>query len=422
MTPQFLLCERLAELRRTIEDSSLDAAPSALGFASRMHHACPGLLDWDIPSITIEDALDAARYGGIPAIARAGYLLAQTDNRGAAQYGQGFLGEIARLRGRPGAVTGQILGDDLALLGIADGLNWIGGAMNAADARRWLASCVDATQASHHWTGRARLLAADLMDGRGRLKVAAPTGDVDAEALEHALRKVWPLALRLAPVPSDEQRIGSMTDLLRREAPVTGELERAVAWSLSISALAGEAATALVPTVDEVAAILRATQGALKRWPWEDDGPRGKLGARWLIDREAHVQAFLYAILYPRFGAALADEQYTATTGLVQPRIDFGIRDLKLVIEAKVVRNWSEASKVETEIREDCVRYFERPEEWSRMIVYIYDDADRSQAERYDSLRDALKRYDARILDVIFVRRPSALPSRARRVVTEASQ
>lgn len=412
MTPQALLADRLAELRRAIASSAQEAAPSALGFAERLHRGGDVATDWMLPTASIADVLEAARYGGVPAIAYAGYVLAHSDDATAATNAGPFLDEIARLRGRPGAATGQMLADDIALLGVADGLNRIRDLADARDARTWLAAYADSWSGPPHWTSRARLLAADLMDGRGRLKAAAMGGDVDAQALELALRRVWPLAATLSPVPSDDQRIATMTELLRRTAPVAGELERAATWSVGLAVLSGEAAVSLVPTVDEVVTILRATQGALKRWPWEDDGAR-RQGARWLIDREAHVQAFLYAILYPRFGASLCDERYTASTGIVQPRIDFGIRDLKLVIEAKVVRNWAEAAKIETEIREDCVRYFERPEEWNRMVAYIYDDADSSQPERWDSLRDALRRHDTRIIDVVFVRRPSSLPPRS---------
>lgn len=61
--------------------------------------------------------------------------------------------------------------------------------MHVADARRWLPTCVDATKGPRHWTTRARLLAADLMDGQGRFKASSPSEDVDAAALNTLFAK-----------------------------------------------------------------------------------------------------------------------------------------------------------------------------------------------------------------------------------------
>jgi len=47
--------------------------------------------------------------------------------------------------------------------------------------------------------------------------------------------------------------------------------------------------------------------------------------------------------------------------------------------------------------------------------VYVYDDCDRHTPENYTLLRDALKSRDPRIEDVVIVRRPSVIPSRADR-------
>ena len=413
MRPQALLSGRMAELREAIEASLSDAATVSLGFIARLEGAASTFVG--VPKTSIEQVLASAKYEGVPGLARAGYVLAAADDKGFAEHAPAFLAEVERVRGRPGAVSGEILKDDIALLGIADGLARAADRPEAATAKEWLAAAADAQGSSGHWTYRARLLAADLMDGMGRLRAAVPEEDVDAAALELCLRRTWPLATRLSPPPSDESRFATTTKLLGESTPLTGELERAAVWLLALGALIGEAAASLVPTADAVVAILRATQGSFKRWPWEEAGSRHRRSARWLIDSEAHVQALLYAILYPHFGASLTDERYVDSSGTVQPRIDFGIRDLKLVIEVKVVRNWSDAKKIEAEVREDCGHYFEEPDKWERMVVYVYDDADRSEPERWYSLRDALMRFDRRIVEVVIVQRPSCLPPRAER-------
>ena len=78
-----------------------------------------------------------------------------------------------------------------------------------------------------------------------------------------------------------------------------------------------------------------------------------------------------------------------------------------------VIRIVPAASAIEAEVREDCGHYFEELNKWERMVVYVYDDADRSEPERWYSLRDALMRFDRRIVEVLIVQRPSCLPPRA---------
>jgi hypothetical protein len=49
------------------------------------------------------------------------------------------------------------------------------------------------------------------------------------------------------------------------------------------------------------------------------------------------------------------------------------------------------------------------------MIVYIYDDSDRPEPEKYPAICDALKRRSERIVDVVVVQRPSMIPDRDHR-------
>lgn len=207
-----------------------------------------------------------------------------------------------------------------------------------------------------------------------------------------------------------------MADLLLGDLPIHGELDRAAVWIGALRALVGEAATVLVPGVDEVVRILKATQGGLKRWVWEQKPRRAQtLPVRWLIDDEAHVQAFLWAALYPLFGAELRDEQYLPGYGQLQPRYDFGVTNLKLIVEVKLIRTRVDFKKVEEEIAGDADIYFSDPNRFDRMVAYVYDDCDIHYPELYDGLRNALIARDSHIIDVVIVRRPSMIPGRLER-------
>ena len=120
-------------------------------------------------------------------------------------------------------------------------------------------------------------------------------------------------------------------------------------------------------------------------------------------------------MLYPAFGDQLRDEQYLPGFGLKQPRYDFGIIALKLIIEVKVLRVPGDFKEVEEQIAGDTGLYFSDPARFDKMVVYIYDDCDAHQPERYASLRAAILQRDARVRAVVIVRRPGMMPDRNQR-------
>jgi hypothetical protein len=66
-----------------------------------------------------------------------------------------------------------------------------------------------------------------------------------------------------------------------------------------LDVLIDEIAASAVPDANQVARILAATQGSFRRWRWEEKATRkGVMPARWLIDKEADIQAFLLDLLY----------------------------------------------------------------------------------------------------------------------------
>ena len=137
--------------------------------------------------------------------------------------------------------------------------------------------------------------------------------------------------------------------------------------------------------------------------------------ARWLIDKEPDVQALLLAVLYPHFVDQLEDEQYLQGFGLRQGRFDFAVTSLGVIVEVKVMRSTADVHDIEAAIAEDLALYFKDGNPFKTMIVYIYDDSDRPEPEKYPTICDALKRRSERIIEVIVVQRPSMIPNRGNR-------
>jgi hypothetical protein len=412
LTPAALLGARLAELAAVVAESEPGAGAASRGFAHRLR----GAACEDAPAL-IEQALAAAAYGGIPDVAFAGFLLGADGGTPEPASLDAFARAVERIRGRPRAGRDPLAGDDIALLGIGEGLARLAAEGRAlAGAAEWLTGIADGPASGPEWTRRARTLAADRLDGRGRLRADVDIADVDAFALDLCLRRAWPARFQGTGQPGRAAQQDLLARLLVEPAPVVGELERGAVWLTAANTLVQAAVLDLVPDVDRVVDLLERTQGALRRWVWDEKAARqGVAPARWLIDSEAHVQAFLWAMLYPAFGDQLRDEQYLPGFGQKQPRYDFGIIALKLIIEVKVLRTPGDFKEVEEQIAGDTGLYFSDPARFDKMVVYIYDDCDAHQPERYASLRTAIVQRDARVRAVVIVRRPGMIPDRNQR-------
>lgn len=401
-----LLDTKIATLEGVIKRSLALSSDTSIGFAETVLQSRSGLFD------EIGGAASDLHYGGIPALARAGFLACSRADFDT----EGFARAVDRLRGRPSGGREQLRDDDLAVLGIAAGIVAINNTDGEAKNRRaWLLAIASETAEPNVWSHRARMLAADLLDSAGRMR-ADPRGSPDALAADLVLRNAWPTAFAsVAPITA-EQRRQLMEALLSTPLPTDGELERAAVWLAALTLLVRKVSAELVPDVDTLLETLKATQSALRRWVWDAKPNRSGIApARWLIDSEAHVQAFLWAILEPRFGDQLVDEQYLPGYGQKQPRFDFGVTGLKTIVEVKIARSVSDFTKIEEEVAGDLGVYFSDLARYDRMAVYVYDDSDLAHAERYDTLCSALMQRDARIKDVIVVRRPGMIPGRSKR-------
>jgi hypothetical protein len=404
VTSATILEARIDALAANVRSSWAFASDTSIGFAQAI---LVGIAD-NVPAS--EPVGDQLTYGGIPAVARVGF---QASIHAADFDAASFLQGVDRISGRPKNGREQLRHDDIAMLGIANGLSRCDGSDSAtADRKRWLLEIIAET--GHHvaWSLRARQLAGDLLDGAGRLR-ADTTDDPNARALDLVLRNAWPQPYHRTSLIGAEERREILSALLTTKAPPDGELERNTVWLASLHLLAKRMASEIVPDFNTLVEALKATQSALRRWVWDERPNRSGIGpARWLIDDESHVQAFLWAILEPRFGDQLVDEQYLPGYGLKQARFDFGLTNLKTIVEVKIARKAGDFSKIEEEVAGDLGLYFSQPERFDRMVVYIYDDSDRPHAEHYDTLRSALKQRDTRIVDVIVVLRPGKLPNR----------
>ena len=409
-------------LRRIVREGFDDAPAQVQGFVTRVLRRENRHLD-DAPLYRerpLEENLNAVRFDGYPALARAGYGLAGSEGAMVdVNLVNGFVQCIEQQRGRPPPRQIEIAHDALALLGIADGLRAAGqrgdvDGRRLEAARNWTRELLDQHGGSDLRLIRARRLASDLLDEQGRFgqRLVRLTETHEA-ALDLCLWRGWSDVLRNVDHPDAEWRRDLFKRLLTTQAPVEREVLQAATWLCALDVLTTEIARIAVPDGNQVARILAETQGSFRRWRWEDPPKRRKvIPSRWIIDNEADVQAFLLAVLYPYFVEDLEDEQYLQGFGLRQGRFDFAITSVGLIVEVKVMRTTGDIDSIEVEIADDLALYFKPGNPFSTMIVYIYDDRDLPEPERYPAIRDALRRRSDRIVDVVIVQGPSMIPDR----------
>jgi hypothetical protein len=422
MSTDDALASRLAFLRGIIRRGFDDAPEQIQGFLIRTLATEPSP-SRDLPLFpepSLEACFDAARFGGYPSLARAGFRLAHQIAQGIdAVSGRIFLQCIDRQRGRPAYSQAELAGDAIALLGIADGLHTIdlGECAAVQEARSWLHSIIDQHGGFDARLNRARLLAGDILDGQGRFgRTLAYSNDLRIAALDLCLWNSWSDILEGVEHPDAANRQQLFKRLISEPPPAEGEVLHAAAWLTALDVLTAEFAASMVPDTHQVSRILAATQGSFRRWRWEDQPTRrGVMPTRWLIDKEADIQAFLLAVLYPYFRSQLQDEQYLRGFGLRQGRFDFAITSLRLIVEVKILRTSADINDLEAQIADDLSLYFKDSNPFDSMIVYVYDDRDVREPERYTAICDALKRRSDRIINVIIIERPSMIPGRANR-------
>lgn len=416
-----ILAGRLGVLRDIVQAGFASAPEQVQGFVARVLGVSADLPQ--LPVLSLDDCLNAARFGGYPSLARFGYCLGRGGGVPPdAEAARTYLNAVQRQRERSAHSQAELAGDAIALLGLADGLRALGQLALMPDvvaqASSWVRNLLDQYGGSDPRLGGARLLAGDLLDGQGRLgRHLAQTQDLRTAALDLCLWRTWSEVLDTMEHPDAPTRRGLFKRLLSEELPAEGEILHAASWLSALDFLTAELAAAMVPDAHHVVRILAATQGSFRRWRWEEKATRkGVQPARWLIEKEADVQAFLLAVLYPYFREQLEDERYLSGFGLRQGRFDFAITSLRLIVEVKVLRTAADIKDLEAQIADDLSLYFKPSNPFESMVVYIYDDRDAPEPENYPAIRDAIRRRSERIVDVVIVQRPSMIPDRASRV------
>lgn len=417
MTGGELLNSRREALLNVVRNSYQEAAAHSVGFCRRiLDELNPDDLPAGVPD---EHTLTPAtiQYAGYPAVAFLGFQLDKAKSL-EDEVVHAFEAGLARLRSRTPSQLHDLAEDDVAVLGIACGIARLRGANHTSveDAGAWLINLVKGAPDNNLWTSRLRALAEELLDPKGLLRVSPDLDDLDEAALEIALNAVWPAAFQSATWLTPGSQANLLRYLLTEEAPLLGELERSAVWLKALDVIVTNTCQAFVPTISETVRLLNRIQHGLKRWVWKENPSRkGAPPSRWLIDNEYDVQAMLWAILYPVYGPDLVDETYLEAWGFKQPRVDLGIKRLKLIIEVKFAREPNDFKEFEEQVAGDLGIYFKNTEQFDTMVVVVYDDCDVAPLEQYESLRNALTQRD-RIEEVIFIRRPSMIPGRKQRL------
>lgn len=163
-------------------------------------------------------------------------------------------------------------------------------------------------------------------------------------------------------------------------------------------------------TPETVAQLLAEAPRALQQWPWEDrPKTKNSRAAKWHVDNEYHVQALLWAMLAPVF-PDLRREEYAPQVGPIQPRVDFGIPSLRLLIEAKFARTRSALKETVNEIAQDNSNYFTTPGPYDRLLVFVWDNG--AHSEDHAIVREGMRKYD-RVVDAVIVSRPGHMTEAA---------
>lgn len=259
----------------------------------------------------------------------------------------------------------------------------------AARERPWLAAWHDQVLA------RATTVHPEWLAGGGR--VARGEVSICAPELRVAL------ASRGIATSADADAHAVLTGLLRGELPEDAFHAQVLLTALDWTRRAAPVVLPGQATGETVARLLAEAPRALQQWPWEDK-PKTKnsRAAKWHVDNEYHVQALLWAMLAPIF-TDLRREEYAPQVGPIQPRIDFGIPSLKLVIEAKFARTRAALKAMVNEIAQDHSTYFTSSSPYEKLIVFIWDNAGHS--EDYADIRDGMRKFD-RVVDAVIVSRP----------------
>jgi hypothetical protein len=380
MNGEDILASRITKLRTIVKESFITANEQSQGFALRILGTETPFKSEDSLQFDLATASLSAHYGGVPTAAYLGYGISHLSASNLSQEIYDKCWEtIKRLYCRSGSALDEFIHDDVSVLGVVDGVLTLNKWGIVDDGfRSWLAQLIERDRTIDSWSGRLWSLSAELLEERGRLQTRLAQEDLFTLALDLCPQHCWPQVYKQSATLDQSTQQLLMKTLLIESPPEVGDLERSVIWLQSLTLLAQQTVVSLLPSVSDTARILRNTQAALKRWVWDEKSKRKNVSpAHWLIDDEYHVQSLLWAMLYPIFKEQLVDEIVLPGYGQLQPRADFGIVNLKLIVEVKILRTKADFTNFEEQIAGDLGLHFSEPDRFDRMIAYFYDDCDK---------------------------------------------
>lgn len=240
-------------LINVIRKSINDAEPHSTTFIFRI------LGSWSVLEISIQPNIDTlsgeTAYAGYPQVAGLGFLIG-AGNPLSEIHESDFLTGIIRLMSRSDKGLEPFAIDDVAVLGIADGLAKANNldVKNEIDAaKRWLANIVNKSIKTSLWTNRLRDLAGDLLDDRGRLRTSPDSNDICAKSLEVVLRNTWQEQYKSVPLPPKEFHVQLLRELLMTLPPAAGDLEKAAVWLRALDLLINKVAESFFSQPDREA-------------------------------------------------------------------------------------------------------------------------------------------------------------------------
>lgn len=348
----------------------------------------------------LQDAKPWVRPDGLPqysSVAEAAIACATgSDEQARLYFGDGMQWLQRRRFFAPGQ-SKSLEADPLACLAIAVG----GAAIIDQAALRWLATFVDQALAEEQDPRRLDVF---------RLASAVAKGD---DLSWSALPPLLAVACghKLQRRATTEQQKQALKIVLSPDGP---DLEWAIFYESALRVIfAMEAAIDVAqPTIDQVGELLRRIPAALKRWPWEDKAKtqhRDVTAQRWDIQHEYHVQSLIWAVLRPVF-PGLEDEENLPSLGHKHPRADLLVPALRLVIEAKYLREATQVAraKVIEEIAADTAIYRTANSGYDSMITFIWDA---TGSNHHHAELEAGIRQLTGIVDVVIISRPGGWKS-----------
>ncbi len=328
--------------------------------------------------------------------AAAGYKLASFSKAPGLE--EEFRAGVAQLSGRTYFAPGRAPRfeiDGIAMFGIALGYQSLG---SSKDETRWLVNCLEQSSealSDDPWQCSFVLL------GLNTLNDSEDFSDIDP---------VMTVAIKAAMslTPTEEEYAAGWAHLLANVAEE--EVSKVSAYQAVYEACA--AALARLPFhgagVAELIEILVGVSESMSHWTYEmTRRVKNVEPKRWEIDHEYHVQNLLWTILRPVF-PDLIDEETLKKLGHKSARFDLGVPSLQTIIEVKFMRNRGqrELAKITEEVAADHSLYLREGTGFTRMIVFIWDEA--RQTEEYKTLRQGLESLRG-VEKVIILPRPSSM-------------